>query len=216
MKYVIKKGKYQISVCSESGIIKLNEVIELDEYIYDEHTTTNEIEYAFDIKKVYKDLTKDESFERMHFVLGRYERDAKAFYVESSANNDYFDCQPIKQMSKLTKNLLHAIDYKFIQKQREDNYSYIHERLKKINRLQLKRTGSFMYPLCIDDGAQIRNELIKKNIYVPILWPNVLHEVEENFLEYDMTQNILPLPIDHRYSIDDMKYLADILMNLFD
>ena len=59
-KYMIKKGKYQISICSNSEIIMLNEMVELDDYIYDEYTAKNEIEPQINIKKAYQELTKDE------------------------------------------------------------------------------------------------------------------------------------------------------------
>ncbi len=57
------------------------------------------------------DFPMDESFERMHFLLGRFERTASEFYGEYVANNDLFTSEPIKKMSKLTRNLRHGIDY---------------------------------------------------------------------------------------------------------
>ena len=46
----------------------------------------------------------------------------------------------------------------------------------------------------------------KRNIYSN-LWPNVLRENDKNSVEYDFTANILPLPCDQRYVIEDMEYL---------
>lgn len=65
-----------------------------------------------------------------------------------------------------------------------------------------------MYPLYIEGGAQIRRELQKDGIYVPMLWPDVLAVCEKGELEHDMADNILPLPVDQRYCIEDMEYLA--------
>ena len=45
---------------------------------------------------------QDESFGRMHFLLGRYERSASEFYAEYVENNHLFKNEPIKRMSKLT------------------------------------------------------------------------------------------------------------------
>lgn len=59
-KYMIKKGKYQISICNNSETIMLNEMVELDDFIYDEYTVTNEVEPQISIKKAYQELTKDE------------------------------------------------------------------------------------------------------------------------------------------------------------
>lgn len=55
-----------------------------------------------------RSLKQDESFERIHYILGRYERTASEFYEESAQNNEIFECEDIKCMSKLTRNLLHS------------------------------------------------------------------------------------------------------------
>lgn len=51
-------------------------------------------------------LEQDESYERMHFLLGRFERSASEFYSEYVANDGFFDNESLKRMSRLTKNLL--------------------------------------------------------------------------------------------------------------
>lgn len=61
MKYVIKKGRYQVSICNEAGRIMLSEIIELGDYVYDNYKATNEIEQSINIKKAYQSLTQDES-----------------------------------------------------------------------------------------------------------------------------------------------------------
>jgi dTDP-4-amino-4,6-dideoxygalactose transaminase len=143
----------------------------------------------------------------MQFLLGRFERAANEFYSEYNANNKYFIDQPIKRMSKLTWNLLHGIDYGFVEKRRKENYMYLHEKLRSINQLQLK-PAAFMYPLMIENGAAVRKRLQSEKIYIPTLWPTVFEVADENSLEYKMAENILPLPIDQRYGIDEMEYIV--------
>ena len=159
------------------------------------------------------DLSIDESFERIHFVLGRYERTASEFYLESAENNDFFDQEPIKKMSKLTNNLLHAIDYSFVANRRTDNFRKYHEVLGEINQLDLRfPEGAFAYPLMIDNGAEIRKKLQQNKIYIPTLWPNVLKTMSEDSLEFDFTMNILPLPCDQRYCCEDIKNISDYIL----
>ena len=165
---------------------------------------------------LYTDLTldevipTDESFDRMRFLLGRFERTASEFYGEYSANNHFFADEPIKQMSKLTYNLLHGIDYDFRKKRRTENFAYLHEHFKVVNKLSLTvPDGAFMYPLYIENGAEIRKKLQAEKIYIPTLWPDVFKVYLEDQLEYDMALNILPLPIDQRYDLEDMKYMID-------
>ena len=155
-------------------------------------------------------LQRDESFERMHYLLGRYERTASEFYSEYSANNHFFADEPIKKMSKLTANLLRGIDYDYIKQCRTENFSYLHKNLKTTNKLNLTvPEGAFMYPLYIENGAQIRKKLQEQKIYIPTLWPDVFDICCEDQQEYDMAMNILPLPIDQRYDLEDMKYMID-------
>ena len=152
---------------------------------------------------------QDESFGRMHFLLGRYERSASEFYAEYVENNHFFRNQPIKTMSKLTENLLHGIDYEEVRKRRTQNFSYLHEKLYYVNMLNLSLPdGAFMYPLYIENGAELRKQLQTKKIFIPTLWPAVFNLCGEDELEYDMAKNILPIPVDQRYGIEEMEYIA--------
>lgn len=153
---------------------------------------------------------QDESYERMHFLLGRFERTASEFYGEYSANNSMFNNEPIKYMSKLTLNLLHGIDYDKVKKQRTENFEYLHNELGDINGLSLKiHEGAFMYPLYINNGNEIKKKLQERKIYVPTLWPDVYKICDETETEYQMAENIIPIPVDQRYNVDDMKYIVD-------
>ena len=154
-----------------------------------------------------EELHQDESYERMHFLLGRYERAASEFYNEYTKNNTFFANEPIKSMSKLTQNLLHGINYKDVEQRRKENFDYLQKKLGDINELQLK-TASFMFPLMVKKGVVIRKMLQEKKIYIPTLWPLVLDITKPEDLEYRMAQNILPLPIDQRYDLEDMKYMT--------
>lgn len=162
-----------------------------------------------------ENLPEDESFERMRFLLGRFERTASEFYGEYAANNELFYSEPVKLMSRLTRNLLRGIDYSRVKAVREENYAYLHSRLGGVNQLRLSDTpGTFMYPLLLQNGAEIRKQLQKKKIYIPTLWPDVFDWCDENEMEYQMAKNILPLPIDQRYGTEDMEYMLEELTNV--
>lgn len=157
-------------------------------------------------------LEQDYSYDRMRFLLGRYEKGANEFYSEFVDNNHRFNSENIKLMSKLTHNLLRAIDYEGVAKQRTENFEYLNEQFKAINKLTLTVPfGAFAYPLYVENGAEIRKELQKDKIYIPTLWPDVFDVCDENDLEYDMAKNILPIPIDQRYGIENMKYILTFI-----
>jgi hypothetical protein len=158
--------------------------------------------------KLEREISQDESFERMKFVLGRFERSASEFYAEAASNNDFFADEPIKLMSKLTENLLHGIDYEAVKQKRTRNFEILHEAFGKINPLKLTvPQGAFMYPLYLENGGEIRRKLQAKKIFIPTLWPDVFEHCDESELEYDYAKNILPIPVDQRYDEEDMKYI---------
>ncbi len=153
----------------------------------------------------------DVSFERMHFLLGRFEKTATEFYEEYCENNNQFKNEPIKRMSKLTNNLLHGINYKEIKSIRMKNFEYLHSGLSKFNQLNISR-ATFMYPFFVENGAQLRKRLIKKQIYIPVLWPFALNNTWPHDLEHVLAENILPLPIDQRYGQDDLEFVLQLII----
>ena len=99
-----------------------------------------------------------------------------------------------------------------------------------MNRLDLPDIpGAYAYPFWpvsgLPAGAALRRGMIQQKVYVPCLWPEVggdVLEVEKDasakrtsMLEEEMAQNILPLPVDQRYSIDDMEEIVRRLLSLF-
>ena len=155
-------------------------------------------------------LPLDESFDRMRFLLGRVERPASEFYAEYVANNARFAAESVKRMSRLTRQLLHGIDYDRAREVRERNYAILHARLGGLNGLALPNApGTFMYPLLLDHGAAVRKRLQARRIYVPTLWPAVSGWCGEDAAESRLARDILPLPIDQRYGPEDMESLAE-------
>lgn len=173
-------------------------------------------------EKIYETLPQDLSFERMHFLLGRFEAGASPFYQEYAQNNDFFANEPIKRMSKLTHNLLRAIDYPRVCGQRTENFAFLHRQLKEKNVLNLPPAieGAYAYPFWFNgdkiSGKEIRRRLIAQQIYIPMLWPEVCSLEEASPLERQMTENILPLPVDQRYNRGDMEAILGCLLRILE
>ena len=160
-----------------------------------------------------EEFPQDISYDRMEFLLGRYEKTAGEFYGKYVENNQLFRNEPIKRMSKLTANLLSAIDYEKVRKTREENFLILDEKLKDRNLLSLT-PAMFMYPFMIENGREVRKKLIERKIFIPVLWPSVFDITTEKDPEYQMAMNILPLPIDQRYNAEDMEYMVGIIEEL--
>jgi hypothetical protein len=160
--------------------------------------------------RINEDLAVDNSRERMTHILGRYEGIASDYYNHFKNNDASSKSEPLKYMSKLTHNILGAIDYERVRWIRNKNYAYLEREFGAQNKLKLVvPDGAFAYPFYMENGIEIRKVLAQKKIYIPTLWPNVLNDMPKDSVEHDYAANILPLPCDQRYSIDDMKCLVE-------
>lgn len=158
-----------------------------------------------------EELETDVSMDRMSHVLGRFEGRASDYYAKFRETEAAFEALPLRKMSLLTKNILGAVDYEKVRSRRNENFKWLHEKLGGRNALELKEPdGAFAYPFYCRKGIEARKRLEKDNIYVPVLWPNVLAENSEKSREYDLASNILPLPCDQRYGEEDMEYIAEM------
>ena len=66
----------------------------------------------------------------MKHILGRYEHNAGTYYKDMLENAAKYDGMELRQMSKLTQNLLKAVDYDRAKKKREENYRILGEHRK--------------------------------------------------------------------------------------
>ena len=136
-------------------------------------------------------------------------------YPNFLAADKYFKNEELVYMSNFTKNYLNAIDYNRIFKRRLENFKLLLERLSKYNHLELRNKElTYLYPLLISDGEELRTYLKNNNIYAVKLWANVLSN-GANKEEIDKVNNIVLLPIDQRYSLDAMEYISDVVDNYY-
>jgi len=164
-------------------------------------------------REVSEDYPQDISWERASFLFKSIELGTNAAYKD---NLDSKAClaDGIKKMSILTHRMLRAVDYDDLANRRDRNYRVLIERFKGVNRLHLPMEGfaPFVYPLVVEDPA-IRRKIVEKKIYVPQWWKYLLDEVADGSMEAWLSRWLLPLPIDHRYSEQDMEEMADIIFN---
>ena len=166
--------------------------------------------YLFTDNQINEKLNFDYSRNRFTHLFGRYEENASKYYEIFKLNDKKFNKMPLRYMSKLTSNILGAICYDKVAKIRTENFNWYHKSLSAVNELDITEVkNAFSYPLLLKNGAEIRKRLIEKSIYVPILWPNVIKECEMGSVEYNFAMNILPLPCDQRYTIDDIEYIIE-------
>lgn len=156
-------------------------------------------------------LKNDESKDRYEYVLGRLETSPQEHFEEYRKNEELLNKLELMNMSKTTKTLLGAFDYEKIKNARTINFKYLNNNLMNINKLKLKNIeGAFAYPLYINDATILRKELIKNNVFIPTLWPNVISD-NKSKKACDLAKNILVLPCDQRYTVDEMNKIIKII-----
>lgn len=172
--------------------------------------------YLYTNIKIEEHLEYDVSYDRMKFLLGRFEKTAEEFYDLYVENNNIFIKEPLKKMSRLTKNLLRGIDYTYVIKSRNKNYEFIHKELGHLNQLKVNVPyGPFMYPLYVTQGENLKKYLIQQKIYIPTLWPEVMLFADSNTVSYRYAKNIVPLPVDQRYDLQDMEHIIEIIHQFY-
>lgn len=171
--------------------------------------------FAIGVSAIYSaDYEEENSLEHDSHLYIRKEKGAEAGFKDYQANECRLDNQPIRRMSTQTKSILSQIDYDSIIKRRRQNYQYLCIALGEMNQLRLPSMDSFVcpmvYPFMTDDES-LRRRLIESKVFVARYWPNVLDWCREGDLEYKFTNQIIPLPIDQRYSKKEMEYIINII-----
>lgn len=160
------------------------------------------------------DFEQDISYNRCSHLLKRLDLGAEAGYAEFRENSHLLKKQPIKRISNLTLIMLSSIDFDSIKKQRKENFKRLHENLSGINQLHIPDMDTFacpmVYPFYSSDSS-LKKRLIEKKIFVATYWPNVMEWCKSMDIEYQLANQIIAIPIDQRYGIEEMDYIIKII-----
>ncbi len=161
------------------------------------------------------DIPDDHSENRFVHLLKRIEYGAEEGYQDFKLNDNNLIGHPIKRMSNITKALLCNIDYDLVMNKRKKNFLILDKNLSILNELTFKldaKSVPMIYPLLVNN-ANIRQLLIDNKIFVPTYWPNVLDWAPNKSFETRLAKEVIPLPIDQRYSIDEMEHIVKTIIN---
>jgi len=175
--------------------------------------------FAYTNKIIKNNLEQDNSLDRITHLLGRIEKGAESFFEVFKENDKKLDNLPLKRMSNLTLRLMKNINFEEVKQRRNKNFALLHNSLKNINELSPLINietimGPMVYPLLCKKGKKLKKLLIKNKIYVATYWPNVYQWVNKKDWEYYLTDNLIPLPVDQRYGLNEMKKILNILNNI--
>jgi hypothetical protein len=120
----------------------------------------------------------------------------------------------IRRISLVSEGLLRECDFARAARRRRENFAVLHDRLKATNRLAVDIAAAdvpFCYPylpaLEIDQAA-----LRKHHLFVSRLWPDVSIRAVDGFAwERHLAKALLPLPVDHRFCVADMRRICAVV-----
>ncbi len=125
----------------------------------------------------------------------------------------------IRKISSFSKKILSRLNTELISGKRTENFERLHWQLGKINSFSqdLIRAHDGATPFCYPflPMKKIEHSALWKNgVFAPIFWPEC-NETKSPCTQYEkyFSANLLPLPIDQRYSISDMDHIAQVIMN---
>ncbi len=170
--------------------------------------------YLYTNKLLDKKFEEETSYDRYEYLLKRIDMTASESYELFKKNEEYLSKCGIKKMSRLTCAILSSVDYSKCKSLRNENFLYLHENFKNHNELKIDISninGPMFYPLLINDN-NLRNKLIKNKIYVATYWNEIKQKITSEKFEYYLTEKMIPIPIDQRYNIEDMKFIIKNLI----
>lgn len=171
--------------------------------------------YLYTNKIIGDDLDQDLSYDRFEHLIKRIDMSAEDGYNNLLLNEQKINNLPILKMSNLTKRMLESFDYKSIAKRRIDNYLFLNEKLGKINKLKIyfdKNQVPMVYPFW--GHIELKKKFIENKIYIATYWPNVKEWTKPNTFEYKLTEEMVCLPIDQRYGVEEMELIVNMITNV--
>lgn len=137
--------------------------------------------------------------------------DAFSLFTDAEAAMD----SSLMRISHLSERIMAGIDYQSIRERRSLNISILARELADYNSLTLgpkaEEHSAFCYPF-VPEKKILRSQLHSQGIYIPTLWADTLNRDNVGFeFERRLSEDLLPLPVDHRYQSSDMLQLAKIL-----
>ena len=144
------------------------------------------------------DLDVDSSLGRISHLVKRIELGASAGYADFKAVSDQLVNAPVRAMSKLTMALFGNVDYTFAVERRQMHFKFLHGQLQSSFPFAIAPDDvPMVYPHWSED-VELRQRLINAKVYIAKYWLGI------SYCD-SIVSHLMPLPVDQRYGIEDMK-----------
>lgn len=158
-------------------------------------------------------------------LIQRIESGPQNSYQEYRASEQRLKNSGVAKMSNFTQRILSCVDYDMVAKKRVNNFNVLHDALKGRNLLVQELGAVFdinentavpmVYPFVCKEGRELRDYLIKRKVFVAMYWDDVLKSQWSSDLEKQLVQNLIPFPIDQRYSNLEMQEIVGVVSEFY-
>lgn len=144
------------------------------------------------------------------------------FRKELTDANQYLDVNEIvADMSKKSYEIIKNINFEKIYNQRKINAISLYKQIANIKEVSnLTTTNSLLstiyHPVLVEKRDEMQNKLAKENIYCPVIWPLPRQAIGICKISDYISNHMLALPCDHRYSINDMEFICKKLVKVLE
>lgn len=167
-------------------------------------------------QKFVNDYPQGYSSDTAAFLMKRIEYGCEGkSYEARSLNEKRVDTEDVMKMSKLTRTMLDGADYERIKVKRKENFEIACRLFADINKLDPtifydSDTVPMVYPLVIEDDCLLQ-KLIDAKHFQGHWWHYITKELPKESFEYWMSRYMIPITIDQRYGIEELKYIRSII-----
>ena len=170
--------------------------------------------YVYTQKKEAGKYEIDRAEEKIYSLINRIEYGAEIAYKDFKNGEKFHSNQNIKLMSNLTKSILKSINYEKVKNIRLQNFNLIHQKLKVDNKINIDLSNidiPMVYPFYVENGEKLRSFLIQNKVFVAQYWVDVFSRINEKFYEFDLINNLIAIPIDQRYTEENMQFILNLI-----
>jgi hypothetical protein len=145
-------------------------------------------------------------------LLGKQNQAYKEFLIyEKSLNSK------IHLISTVSEKILNTVNFEKVRNIRNENFNFLKNEFQSYNQIHVNNdaTDCFCYPLLLNKSID-KEILFNQNIFIPSYWPDVSNRASAGCFELEcgLSLELLPLPIDHRYTNEDLTRVSNAIKKM--
>jgi len=172
----------------------------------------------------YHDIVTEARTRKTEYIENNNDKEEEFLKLFNQAEKYYYKEDNVNGMDIGTQRMLNNIDFMRLKKQRLENFKYLYSNLIKFKNIklifsyeQIEDNIPLALPVIIGKRDIVRQELRKYHIYCPVHWDITNESWATNFpISVNLSKSILSIPIDWRYSKNDIDYFIDCFNKVLD